>query len=128
MSKFLSAPRGLLKFFILMEASKMPISGVEILKQIASSTDGEWKPSPGSIYFILNELYSKGLISELQTSNSNVKKYVTTKKGMDILSNFLRVVNQSIKRQLIFVMIMTQFTKNKKIKDLVEIALDRVEI
>lgn len=128
MSKFLSAPRGLLKFFILIEASKMPVSGVEILKQISSSTHGEWKPSPGSIYFILNELNSRGLISQLQDSNSNVKKYITTNKGMDILTNFLKVVNQIIKRQLVFVMIMTQIANNKKVKDLVEMALDGAEM
>jgi DNA-binding PadR family transcriptional regulator len=106
----------------------MPISGVEILKQISSSTYGEWKPSPGSIYFILNELNSRGLISQLQDSNSNVKKYITTNKGMDMLSNFLKVVNQIIKRQLVFVMIMTQIANNKKVKDLVEMALDRAEM
>jgi hypothetical protein len=47
---------------------------------------------------------------------------------MDMLSNFLKVVNQIIKRQLVFVMIMTQIANNKKVKDLVEMALDRAEM
>ncbi len=116
-SNFLSAPRGLLKVFILKAASKMPVSGIDISDEINSYTNNEWRPSPGSIYFILNELSSKGMISEVISPNSNVKRYITTDKGLSMLSSFLRVADQVLRRQFIFANIMARVAE----KDLVKI-------
>jgi DNA-binding PadR family transcriptional regulator len=121
-SNFLSAPRGLLKIFILKVASKMPISGIDISDQINFYTNNKWRPSPGSIYFILNELSSKGMISEVISSDSNVKKYITTDKGMVMLSSFLKVADEVLKRQFIFICIMAQVAEKDLAKNLVELA------
>jgi DNA-binding PadR family transcriptional regulator len=121
-SEFLSAPRGLLKVFILKAASKMPVSGTDISDQISSYTNKEWKPSPGSIYFILNELLSKGMISEIVSPDSNVKRYITTDKGMAMLSSFLKVADQVLKRQFIFFSIMAGVAEKDLAKILVDIS------
>jgi len=117
-SNFLSAPRGLLKVFILKAASKMPVSGIDISDQINLYTNNEWRPSPGSVYFILNELSSKGMISEVMCPEANVKRYITTDKGMAMLSSFLKVSDQVLKRQFIFTLIIAQVAE----KDLAKIA------
>lgn len=127
MSEHLSAPKGLLKFFILMRASKIPVSGIEILKEISALTDQEWKPSPGSIYFILNELNSLGFISELLIPKSKIKKYVTTGKGIEKLSLFMGIANQIIRKQLIFTKVTNEIIENKEMKDLIEMILTRLE-
>ena len=121
-SEFLSAPRGLLKVFILKAASKMPLSGIDISDQINSYTNNEWSPSPGSIYFILNELSSKGMISEVIIPDTNVKRYITTNKGMNMLSSFIKVADQVLKRQFIFIGIMAQVAEKDLAKILVELA------
>ena len=121
-SKFLSAPRGLLKVFILKAASKMPLSGIDISHQINFYTNNEWRPSPGSIYFILNELSSKGMISEVISPDTNVKRYITTNKGMNMLSSFIKVADQVLKRQFIFIGIMAQVAEKDLAKILVELA------
>jgi DNA-binding PadR family transcriptional regulator len=121
-SEFLSAPRGLLKIFILKAASKMPVSGIDILDQISFYTDDEWKPSPGSIYFILNELLSKGMISEVISHDTNVKRYITTSKGMNMLSSFLKVADQALRRQFIFIGVMAHVVEKDSVKAFAELA------
>jgi len=121
-SKFLSAPRGLLKVFILKSASKMPLSGIDISDQINLYTNNEWRPSPGSIYFILNELLSKGMISEVISPDTNVKRYITTDKGMAMLSSFFNVADQALKRQFIFAGIMAQVAEKDLAKIFVELS------
>jgi len=121
-SNFLSAPRGLLKVFILKTASKMPVSGIDISNQISLYTDNEWRPSPGSIYFILNELSSKGMISEMISHDSNVKRYITTDKGIAMLSSFLKVADQVLKRQFIFASIMARVAEKDLAKIFVELS------
>lgn len=101
-SEFLNAPRGLLKMFVLKATSKMPLSGTEILHQIAASTRNVWKPSPGSIYFLLSELSSLGLITELHDTTSNIKRYIITEQGREALSSFLEASDQILRRQLAF--------------------------
>lgn len=77
----ISAPKGLLKILILDIASKTPSSGVEIAQQISEMTEGAWKPSPGSIYYILERLRHEELISGIFSTAKGQKKYITTSKG-----------------------------------------------
>lgn len=121
-AEFLSAPRGLLKVFILKAASKMPVSGIDISDQINLYTNNEWRPSPGSIYFILNELSSKGMISEVISPDAGVKRYITTNKGMAILSSFIKVADQVLKRQFIFISVMAQVAEKDLAKIFTELA------
>ncbi|MCP8315556.1 MAG: PadR family transcriptional regulator [archaeon] len=100
----------------------MPVSGIDISDQINFYTNNEWKPSPGSIYFILNELLSKGMISEVISPDTNVKRYITTDKGMAMLSLFFKVADQALKRQFIFAGIMAQVAEKDLAKIFVELA------
>ena len=77
----ISAPKGLLKILILDIASKSPSSGVEIAQGISERTGGIWKPSPGSIYYILERLLRDELISEIFSTAKGQKRYVTTSRG-----------------------------------------------
>ncbi|MCP8311088.1 MAG: PadR family transcriptional regulator [Candidatus Methylarchaceae archaeon HK01B] len=121
-SNFLSAPRGLLKIFILKTASKMPLSGTDISNQISLSTHGDWRPSPGSVYFILKELLSLKMISEVISPGSNVKRYITTDKGKKMLSSFFKVSDRVLKRQFVFIGVAAQIAENDIAKILVELA------
>ncbi len=100
----------------------MPISGIEISNQINLSTRGKWRASPGSIYFILNELLSLKMISEVIGFGSNVKRYITTNKGRRILSSFLTSADKVLIKQFLFIGIIAQIAENDMAKILVELA------
>jgi DNA-binding PadR family transcriptional regulator len=121
-SNFLSAPRGLLKVFILKAATKMPVSGKELSDQIDLYTRGEWRPSPGSVYFILNELSSKGMLSAVMSQDSGVKRYVTTNKGMAMLSSFLKVADKVLEKHFLLINIVAQIAEKDFVKMLMELA------
>ena len=53
-------PRGLLRFLVLNMLHEKSLSGTEIVKIIENQTEGNWKPSPGSIYPLLAWLSKKG--------------------------------------------------------------------
>jgi len=121
-SSLLSAPRGLLKIFILKAASKIPVSGTDISNQINLITHGNWRPSPGSVYFILNELISLQMVSEVVGLRSKVKSYITTEKGMKLLSSFLKDADLVQKRQFVFIGLAAHIAENDVVKILVELA------
>jgi DNA-binding PadR family transcriptional regulator len=58
------------------------MSGSEITNEIERLTDGQWKPSPGSIYPLLTWLKKNGYAEELPREASGVKRYMLTEKGI----------------------------------------------
>ena len=70
--------RGFLSFMVLRLASKNPISGEEIRKEI-KKRKGQ-KPSPGTIYPVLKTLSENGWIEELEDGGKE-KKYKLTVEG-----------------------------------------------
>jgi len=82
----ISAPKGLLRILILDMAAKTPSSGVDMVQKISEMTNGAWKPSPGSIYYILERLAKEELISEIFTPTKGQKKYITTARGKSYLA------------------------------------------
>ena len=82
----ISAPKGLLRILILDMAAKAPSSGVDIAQKVSEMTSGAWKPSPGSIYYILERLAKEELISEIFTPTKGQKKYITTARGKSYLA------------------------------------------
>jgi len=101
-SELVSAPRGLLKIFIIDLASKYPVSGIEITEQVSALSKGVWKPSPGSIYYILKELVSKKRLSEIYTPDKGVKKYIATEKGLEDLKLFRSFGTEILLKQAAF--------------------------
>lgn len=104
----ISAPKGLLKILILDIASKSPSSGVEIAQRILEMTDGVWKPSPGSIYYILERLLRDELISEIFSITKGQKRYVTTSRGKAQLLLEREALTPSWKKHMILTKLMAE--------------------
>ena len=113
----MSAPRGLLKVFIIDMASKYPVSGIEISERVRSLTNEIWKPSPGSIYYILKELLSKKLLSEIYTPDKGLKKYIATEKGMNDLSLFRSFGVEILMKQASFLLLMSHLLKDNEFRE-----------
>jgi len=84
-----SAPKGLLRYYILHKINQKPIHGYEIIQDIDSKTDGAWRPGAGSIYPILKKLVSEGLIkAEPEPSDEATRRvYHITSKGVESLAH-----------------------------------------
>ena len=85
--KLHSAPKGLLRHYILHKISQKPIHGYEVIQDIDSKTEGAWKPGAGSLYPILKKLVSEGLIrSDMVTTQEPTRRvYQITPKGIEEL-------------------------------------------
>src|SRR5205809_5223709 len=57
-----SAPKGLLRYYILHKIAQKPIHGYEIIQDIDSKTEGARRPRAGSPHPILKKLVSAGII------------------------------------------------------------------
>ena len=79
-----SIPRGFMEMHIL-RILESPHHGYEIMKHIEQECV-YWKPSPGSVYPILQKLKKAGLITEKDVGNRKV--YTITKAGREKLKKF----------------------------------------
>jgi DNA-binding PadR family transcriptional regulator len=68
--------RGLLRPWILNLLSRTPKNGAEIMDDIERMSWGGWRPSPGSIYPLLDEMTKDGLINKRDDG-----RYEITEKG-----------------------------------------------
>ena len=66
-----------------------PMSGTEIVEIIENQTEGNWKPSPGSIYPLLAWLSDKGFTKELPRDQDGLKRYCFTELGNKFLEKQL---------------------------------------
>src|SRR5256884_7144423 len=84
-----SAPKGLLRYYILHKIAQRPIHGYEIIQVIDSKTEGAWRPGAGSLYPILKKLVSEGLIkAEPEPSDEATRRvYHITPKGVESLGH-----------------------------------------
>ena len=55
-------PKGAVREAILSLLAEGPANGYSLMKQIAERAEGEWSPSPGSVYPTLAQLVDEGLI------------------------------------------------------------------
>jgi DNA-binding PadR family transcriptional regulator len=78
-------PKGFIRYQVLELLSEKPMSGSEIMNEIAKKTDGRWKPSPGSIYPLLSWLQENNYIKELPVEQDGLKRYTLTDKGKTLL-------------------------------------------
>lgn len=91
-----SIPRGFMEMHIL-SILKTPHHGYEIIKRMEQECV-YWKPSPGSVYPILQKLKKAGLITEKKRERKNV--YTITKAGREKLKRFDLYKNE-IKEKMI---------------------------
>jgi DNA-binding PadR family transcriptional regulator len=84
-----SAPKGLLRYYILHKIAQKPIHGYEIIQDIDSKTEGAWRPGAGSLYPILKKLVTEGLIkAEPEPSEEATRRvYQITPKGVESLGH-----------------------------------------
>ena len=90
-------PRGLLRFLVLNMLREKPMSGTEIVEVIEKQTEGNWKPSPGSIYPLLAWLSNKGFTKELPKQDG-FKRYSYTALGNKFLKDQLLVAEDFQKK------------------------------
>jgi DNA-binding PadR family transcriptional regulator len=89
-----SAPKGLLRHYILHKIAEKPIHGYEIIHDIDSKTEGAWRPGAGSLYPILKSLESEGLIEPDESSGEETRKvYHITPKGSEALAESRQMFN-----------------------------------
>ncbi len=58
--------RGDVRVAILDVLSSQPMNGYQLIQQIAERSNGQWKPSPGSVYPTLQQLEDEGLVRSVQ--------------------------------------------------------------
>ena len=101
-------PKGLLKLCVLKLLREGDASGYELLLKVEAKTGGGWRPAPGSIYPILNQLKRSGLVQPVGgVGIRGQRKYRLTEQGGRALSElssvFVRAASrwQSLRRLLL---------------------------
>jgi DNA-binding PadR family transcriptional regulator len=76
--------RGWIRPTVLKILQEKPMNGMEIMSKINEMSHGWWKPSPGSIYPLLESLASEGIVTKNKDGKYELsKKYVGTFGPMD---------------------------------------------
>ncbi|GLU45945.1 hypothetical protein Nans01_02960 [Nocardiopsis ansamitocini] len=58
-----------------------PLSGYEIIKEARQRSNGAWRPSPGSVYPMLQQLEDEDLVQHAQTGGGRRRPYELTEAG-----------------------------------------------
>jgi len=94
-----SAPRGILRYYILRSLNENPHHGYELIRSIEDRTHGAWRPGPGSVYPILRELVSEGYLRETKaTRTSGRTVYEITEKGSERLGEVSMIITEAAER------------------------------
>jgi DNA-binding PadR family transcriptional regulator len=75
-----SIPRGLLRHIIPRLLRSQEMTGTDIMQRLRDLSDGEWNPSPGTIYPMLSSLEEDGIIEAASTEGRS-KTYRLTEEG-----------------------------------------------
>lgn len=76
--------RGDVLHAIVLLLAEQPRHGYEILTELADRSDGQWQPSPGSIYPVLKRLAQDGMVA---ASNQDGKRvFALTDAGRDLVA------------------------------------------
>jgi DNA-binding PadR family transcriptional regulator len=83
-----SIPRGLLKHVIIRILHSSDMTGTDIMKIMDERTEGQWRPSPGSIYPLLSQLEEEGIIETVKTEGRS-KTYGLSTDGRARINEIL---------------------------------------
>ena len=86
--------RGLLKLLLMRALESKEMHGYALMERISIATDGQWKPSPGSIYPALRGMEREGLISPRKAGGRVV--YKLTDEGRRFSRHLRENVNDYI--------------------------------
>lgn len=94
--------RGLLPFYVLSLLAKEKMYGKQIIDQIASMTGGNWKPSPGSIYPILQKMVKLGIVAQYieGSKGKSTRVYEITDLGRDSLRDMREEIRPRLKNTI----------------------------
>jgi DNA-binding PadR family transcriptional regulator len=70
-----SLGKGYMRGMILAMLAERPRYGYEILHALSEASDG-WRPSPGTIYPILHDLYDRGLITKKEVEQDGRRRII----------------------------------------------------
>ena len=70
--------RGILRPWVISMLSKGPKNGADIINEIGNASFGWWRPSPGSVYPMLEDMCREGLIEKRDDG-----KYEITQRGKE---------------------------------------------
>lgn len=76
--------RGDVRAAILLLLAEAPRHGYELITEISDRSDGQWQPSPGSIYPVLKRLAKDGLVTAEQADGKRV--FHLTDAGRDLVA------------------------------------------
>ena len=76
--------RGDVRAAILLLLAEQPRHGYEILTELADRSDGQWRPSPGSVYPVLKRLTKDGLV--LPTHEGGRRVFSLTDEGAALVT------------------------------------------
>lgn len=80
--------KGILTHYLLYSLNKKPKSGYELIEEIKEKTKGDYIPSKGSIYPILNHLEEERLIKVKSIEKRSKSIYEVTSQGKKTLLYF----------------------------------------
>jgi DNA-binding PadR family transcriptional regulator len=77
--------RGDVRVAILHLLAEEPMHGYQIIQEISERTDGQWNPSPGSVYPTLQQLADEGLVQSDESGGKNV--FTITEEGLALVAS-----------------------------------------
>jgi DNA-binding PadR family transcriptional regulator len=79
--------RGDVRAAVLALLAERPMHGYEMIREISERSDGAWRPSPGSVYPLLQQLADEELVTEAEGSGSK-RLFTLTDKGTEAAAEF----------------------------------------
>jgi DNA-binding PadR family transcriptional regulator len=76
------ARRGDVRAAALALLAEQPVNGYQIIQEIGERSGGVWRPSPGSVYPVLQQLQDEGLI-QAEPGETGHRAYVLTDSGRE---------------------------------------------
>jgi len=89
-----------LRSAVLAYASRYPVTGAELTADIKSRTGGIWNPSPGSVYFLMNELKEMSLLVLVKGKDPHRKAYIATEQGKSELAKVSEALLETLNREI----------------------------
>src|SRR2546422_11582713 len=84
-----TVPRGFLRFYVLSLLSRSPEAGYSMMRMIEETTDGAWRPGPGTVNPLLRGIKSESLVRRLDSAGRGVSvTYLIADIGKKTMEKF----------------------------------------
>ncbi len=94
--------KGILPYYVLGLLAEEKMYGKKILERIYEVTEGNWRPSPGSVYPLLKRMARLGMVSEyIDDSGSHPRRiYELTDAGREAYKDMKEEIRPRLKRSI----------------------------